>query len=157
MKPTVYIESSIVSYLTAKPSRDIVLAAHQQITYDWWQFAKSRFESYSSQVTINEISVGDADAAKRRLDAIEGMSLLEVRAEPADLAKILILQGALPQKASLDALHIAVATIHQMQYLLTWNCKHIANATTRPTIERIIHNAGFTAPIIATPEELQGE
>jgi predicted nucleic acid-binding protein len=157
MKPTVYIESSIVSYLTAKPSRDIVLAAHQQITYDWWQFAKPHFEMYSSQITINEISAGDAEAANRRLDAIKGISLLDVNAEVTDLAKRLLSQGALPEKASLDALHIAVAAVHQMQYLLTWNCKHIANAVMRPTIERIIHDVGFIAPIIATPEELQGE
>jgi len=153
----VYIESSIFSYLTAKPSRDIVLAAHQQITYDWWQFEKPYFDVYSSQVTINEISAGDTNAAERRLDATESIVLLDISTESSYLAQALLSEGALPHKASLDALHIAIAAVHQIRYLLTWNCKHIANATMRPIIERIIHNAGFTAPIIATPEELQGE
>lgn len=157
MKPTVYIESSIFTYLTAKPSRDIVLAAHQQITLDWWQYEKPNFELFTSQTTINEISNGDALAAERRLQAAASMPLLDVSIEATNLARVLIMDGALPQKAFLDALHIAVAAVHQMQYLLTWNCKHIANAVMRPKIEHLINYTGFISPIIATPEELGAE
>ncbi len=134
-----------------------MLAAHQQITLDWWQFEKPHFEVFTSQATINEISGGDTSAAERRLKAAEAMTLLDIREEASDLALRMVSEGALPQKAFLDALHIAIAAVHQIQYLLTWNCKHIANATMRPTIERIIFNAGFLPPIIATPEELGAE
>jgi predicted nucleic acid-binding protein len=154
MRNTVYIETSIFSYLTAKTSRDIVLAAHQHLTQDWWQFTKPNFDVYSSQITMNEISAGDPEAAQRRVLSAGNIALLDVNADATYLAKLLLDVGALPPKAALDALHIAVAAVHQMEYLLTWNCKHIANAIMRPIIERTINQHGYRAPIIATPEEL---
>ncbi len=126
MKLKVYIETSVISYLTARPSRDLVTAAHQQLTIDWWEDRSTDFDLYISQLVVREASAGDEDAAKRRLNVVEQIPLLELNEEVLTLAHSLVEDGPLPQKASEDALHIAVATVHGMDFLLTWNCKHIA-------------------------------
>jgi hypothetical protein len=157
MKPKAYIETSVISYYTARPSRDLIVAAHQEITHDWWDNQRSDYDLYTSQVVQDEASAGDPEAAGKRIQALQGIELLDVSDEAADLAEKLLAQKCLPKKAAEDALHIAIATIHRMDYLITWNCKHIANAQMRSAIENAIHQNGYQPPIICTPEELLGE
>lgn len=152
-KPTLYIETSIVSYLTAFGSRDLVLAAHQELTRGWWE-SRDTFRLFASQVVIEEASAGDVGAASRRLDALRDIPLLNLTDDALQLASRLVRDGGLPQKARLDAFHVAIATVHGMDYLLTWNCKHIANATLRGKIENICKAAGYQPAIICTPFEL---
>ena len=157
MKPTVYIETTIVSYLTARPSRDVILAAHQQITDEWWHERRSHFDLFTSQPVVDEAAEGDEEAARRRLQQLEEVPLLEITEEVANLAERLLLEGPIPQKAAVDAVHIATAAVHVMDYLLTWNCKHIANAAMRNKIEAVIRSEGCRPPILCTPEELLEE
>jgi predicted nucleic acid-binding protein len=131
----VYIETSIVSYLTASPSRDLVRAAHQEVTTEWWA-GRSGFELYISQFVLDEASAGDPAAAAKRLDALRGISLLDVTKDATLLAGKLLGSGALPANARIDAFHVAVATAHGMDYLLTWNYTHIANAAIRVKSKR---------------------
>lgn len=149
----VYIETTIPSYLVARSSRDLVVAAHQQITQEWWD-RRSQFELFVSQLVLREASAGDDDTAVKRLSLLEEVSILELTEEANDLASELLKQGALPKNATVDALHIAIAVVNGMDYLLTWNCAHIANATMRGTIEHICRTKGYEPPVICTPEEL---
>jgi len=153
MSARVYVETSIVSYLSARTSRDVVLAAHQQLTRRWWR-GRHNYSLLVSQVVLDEAAVGDPKARVRRLKALRGIPILSLTDEATQLAGELVRRGALPKKATVDALHIAIAAAHQVDYLLTWNCKHIANATMRVTIETICRSAGLRPPIICTPEEL---
>ncbi len=148
-----YVETSVVSYLTAWPSRDLVRAAHQQVTREWWATRES-FELYISQFVLDEAAAGDGVAAAQRLEALRDVPLLNVTEDVIRLATDLVAGGGLPAKARVDALHVAVATVHGMDFLLTWNCAHIANASTRGTIEELCRAAGFEPPIICTPLEL---
>lgn len=156
MKPTVYLETTIPSYLTAWPSRDLVRAAHQQITREWWA-RREAFELYSSRLVVQECQAGDAQAAADRLAALAGIPLLQQEAAVAELAEALLRDVPLPPNAAADALHIATAAVHGMHYLLTWNCNHIANVALRPRIEAVCRAAGFEPPLICTPEELPTE
>ena len=157
MKPSVYIETTIPSYLTAWHSPSLVMAANQEATRRWWEVSRPHFELFISQVVLKEAGIGDKKAAKRRLSVIEGMPELEVSTEAEVLATRLLVKSALPEKAKIDALHIAVAAVHGIEYLLTWNCKHIANAVMRPKIEGICRAADYEPPIICTPLELMEE
>jgi predicted nucleic acid-binding protein len=156
MAERVYIETTIVSYLTAWPSRDVVIAGHQQVTREWWDTCRANYELCVSQLVLDESAAGDAQAAQDRLAVLQPMTVLETTPAALDLAKELIQKGALPAKAAGDALHIAVATVHAIPYLLTWNCRHLANATMRPVIESVCTSMGYKAPIVCTPEELLG-
>ena len=155
MAERVYIETTVVSYLTARPHRDVVVAGHQQSTKEWWEEFRHDFQLCISELVIQEAGSGDPQAAQERLDVLKGLLLLETRQEAQDLAKELVLAGALPAKAFEDALHIAVAAHQKIPYLLTWNLRHMANATMRPLIETVCASQGYKAPIICTPEELQ--
>lgn len=157
MKPKVYLETSVVSYLAAWPSRDLVTAAHQQITHEWWKTEADGHELFVSEVVVTEASGGDADAAARRAEILKGITVLEQTDEATTLAEEFVRRVPLPQKAAVDALHIAVAVINGMDYLLTWNCAHIANATLRPRVEAVCREMGYEPPAICTPEELLGE
>jgi hypothetical protein len=150
---TVYIETSIPSYLTAKASRNLIVVAHQELTKEWWE-TRHRFELFISEVVLNEISLGDPEAVKRRIDIVTDLSLLELTEKSRQFAHHLIRLNLVPQRALADALHIAIAATTSMDYLLTWNCKHIANATTRPKIEDLCREMNLTPPVICTPEEL---
>ncbi len=154
MKPKVYIETTVVSYLTAWPSRDVVIAGHQQTTRDWWRDAGERFELVASELVIDEASEGDSEAARDRLAVLASVTLLEATSDAAQLARTLIESGAIPEKAAEDAAHIAIAVTNGVDYLVTWNCRHIANATIRSLVERVCRNAGFEPTIICTPGEL---
>jgi len=145
-----------VSYLTARLSRDLIVAGHQQITHDWWDSRRGDYELCVSQLVFEESGDGDPQAAQERLDVLAKMMVLEIREEAVELAEELVQAGALPAKAGNDALHIAVAATHRIPYVLTWNCRHMANATRRKQIERTCAGKGFQAPIICTPEELMG-
>lgn len=153
MKPKVYLETTILGYLTALPSRDLIIAAHQQITRDWWE-KRERFDLFVSRAVVSEAGAGDAEAAARRLGAVKGLPILDAGHEVVGFADSLIAVAAVPQRAAVDAVHIAIATLNGMDYLLTWNCAHIANAAARPRIEEACRAAGLQAPIICTPEEL---
>lgn len=154
MKQSVYIETTIFSYLTARLSSDLIVAGHQKFTELWWEERRELFDCYISQVVLSEISRGDKQAAERRIAKSNDIPLLNVNQSSRDLAMLLLAKGGLPQKAEVDALHIAVAAVNHVDFLLTWNCTHIANAMMRPKIEEIIREAGYSPPIISTPEEL---
>ncbi len=157
MKPKLYIENSIVSYLTAYPSRDIITAARQELTRQWWNAKRLDYDLYISEFVLSEASVGDLEMVARRLNALNGIPEIELTETTAALAEVLVKEGPLPEKAALDALHIAVAVAGGVHYLLTWNFKHLANATIRNQIERMCRSKGYEPPIICTPEELLGE
>jgi predicted nucleic acid-binding protein len=156
MKPKLYLETSIVSYLTARPSHDLIRAAHQQVTRDWWE-SRSSFDLYLSQFVLDEAKAGNAEAAARRLSVLAGASLLELTPEARSLAREILGRGGMPPKAYVDAAHVALAAVHGLDYLLTWNCSHIANATMRGKIEWICRSTGFEPPVICTPVELVKE
>jgi len=125
---TVYLETTFISYLVALPSRDLIVAAHQQVTNDWWANRKIKYECYISEIVVDEASSGDENEIKKRLAIIDELMLLDLTEEANTLTKAILNIGVIPQKAVRDAAHIAVATVHEANYLLTWNCKHIANA-----------------------------
>ena len=154
MSSTVYLETSIIGYLTSRPSRDLITAANQQLTHDWWNDHRQNFDLFISQFVINECSDGDPVAAQERLDVLADIRQLDVTDEVDNLAEELLKQVPLPEKAEVDALHIAVATVHGIELLLTWNCTHIANAALRPRIEAICRSLGYEPPTICTPQEL---
>lgn len=154
MSSTVYIETSIIGYLTSRPSRDLVTAANQQLTHDWWNEHRENFDLFISQFVIDECTLGDALAAKERLEMIAAIQQLAVTESVETLADALVRQVPLPEKAQVDALHIGIATVCNMEYLLTWNCTHIANAVLRPQIEAICRSFGYEPPTICTPQEL---
>ncbi|MFV0387270.1 MAG: type II toxin-antitoxin system VapC family toxin [Pyrinomonadaceae bacterium] len=153
---TVYIETTVISYLTAWLSRDLIRAAHQQITQEWWHNRRNDFEIFVSEFVIIESSAGDLEAAEERLAALEGIALLDVNLEVENLAKSLVSEKAVPEKSVTDALHIAVAAVHGVDYLLSWNCKHIANAEMQNAIKNVCEKHGCKFPRICTPEELLG-
>jgi hypothetical protein len=157
MKPRVYLETTIPSYLTAWPSRDLVRAAHQQITRDWWDKRRAVFELFISQVVLRECQAGDATAAAERLKILQDLPLLEQTEEATRLAQALVDRVPLPERAAVDALHVAIAAVHGVDYLLTWNCTHIANATLRDPIESVCRENGYEPPAICTPDELLAE
>ena len=149
----VYVETSIISYLRSRPSRDVVIAGHQALTRRWWR-ARRNYSLFASQVVADEAALGDRAASAKRLRALRGIPRLTLSPEATQLAEALLRRGALPQRASVDAFHIAIAAAHAVDYLLTWNCKHLANAAMRGTIEATCRASGFAPPIICTPEEL---
>ena len=153
----VYIETSLISYLTARPSWDVVVAARQQITLEWWERRRRDFKLVTSELVLDEAGRGDPDEAPKRLALLEDMVLLQVTAEAEELAGAIIAEGVLPDRAFADALHIAVATVHEVDYLVTWNCAHIANAEILPRVGEICSSLGFRLPVVCTPDELMGE
>ena len=152
-KSKVYIETTIVSYLVASPTADLIQAAHQQATRNWWA-GRNRFDLFVSRAVIAEAERGAHDAAARRVEALRGIPNLQFGRNVAALAGRLMQSGTLPPKARLDAAHVAVAAVNGMDYLLTWNLRHLANATIRGKIEGVCRDAGTVPPIICTPEEL---
>jgi hypothetical protein len=134
-----------------------MIAGHQQITREWWKKRKREFDLYISQFVVDEVKVGSDEAARERLKAISGLPLLDITKEVESLAIRILASGVVPVKASTDAAHIAIATVHGIDYLMTWNCVHLANATITKTVARICRQEGFECPVICTPEELLGE
>ncbi len=154
VKPRVYVDTTVVSYLTAKPSRDIVTAAHQQVTQEWWRSAAQRFDLVASDVVRDEASGGDPQAARARLEKLSPLAVLAFSAEAAALAEKLLGAGDLPRAARQDAVHIAIAVTNSVDYLVTWNLRHMANAIARTATERTCRRAGYRPTAICTPEQL---
>jgi len=153
-KPSVYIETTIISYLTAQPSRDLVIAAHQQITAEWWANVRPQVECCISPFVIDEASRGDAIYAQKRLDAIAEFALLEVNKEITELAETYFEELQIPEKAKIDAFHLALAAWHKMDYILSWNSKHIASGRVQKRLQQINARLKVHTPVVCTPEEL---
>ncbi|MEH2035339.1 type II toxin-antitoxin system VapC family toxin [Nostoc sp.] len=157
MSETVYIETSIVGYLTARPSNNLILMANLEATREWWDTRRYQFMLYISQVVLDEVARGDTEIATKRLEIVRDFPLLEISEAVQNLAAQFLAKSSLPPKAADDALHIAAATIYGLDYLLTWNCKHIANAKIQKKLAQISLDAGYELPILCTPYELMGE
>jgi hypothetical protein len=154
VKRRVYIETTVISYLASRPSRDVVVAGRQQLTHTWWERRRSGFDLVISQVVLDEARAGDPDAAGHRLALTAGLPLLDMTPEVGTLAATLIEQVPLPSQAAADAAHIAVAACHGVEFVLTWNVAHIANAVLRRRVEAVCRAQGYAAPILCTPDEL---
>lgn len=154
---SVYLETTIFSYLVARPSREVVVAGHQQTTADWWARRRHEFVCVISDFLITEISRGDAAPSAARLRLVEGLPRLRTTPEVLDLAKRFVEGGVLPPNAEGDALHLALALVGQVNYLLTWNCAHLANAQLLGRMQRVAAQAGRRLPVICTPDELMGD
>ena len=157
MSETVYIETSILGYLTARSTKDLILVANIEITRDWWEFRRNAFILYTSEAVLDEVAQGDAEIAAQRLEILRDFPLLALNQAVQDLAAQFLARSSLPPKAKVDAIHIAAATIHGMDYLLTWNCKHIANAQIQGKLAEISLDFGYVLPILCTPNELMGD
>lgn len=154
MKKAVYIESSVISYLTARPSNDLIKSARQAITEEWWQKEKANYDIFVSALVEEEISHGNNEAAEKRLKITKYIPNLSISEQAENIATSLISSGAVPKNSEEDALHIGIATAHGVHFLLTWNFKHINNAETKNIINQTIEELGYLAPILCSPEEL---
>ena len=154
VKPRVYVETTIPSYLGARPSRDLIVAAHQQITSQWWTTQRVHYWLYVSQFVVDEASEGAPDAVRERLAVLKGLPDLEINEEVRSLAGAIVRAGLIPRKKAADAAHVAVAAVHSMDFLLTWNCQHLANARMETAMRRFCAEQGFSCPVICTPEQL---
>jgi hypothetical protein len=143
LKSKIYIETSITSYLTARLRSDVRVLANQQTTLEWWESRSDAFALFISEFVLAELGLGDADAAQRRMEAIAGVAELDATDAVRSLGKVLILEGAIPSKAEIDAYHIAISAVHGLEYLLTWICTHIANAVMRSKIELVCRDQGY--------------
>lgn len=156
MKRRVYIETSVASYLTARPSRDLVVAAHQELTVEWWTNHRRRFDLYISDIVLREAAQGDPLAAAKRLAVLEGIDVLALDDSARELARLFVERRLIPEKAVEDAFHVAVATTQGMNFVLTWNCRHIANAEVTGRIEALCLELGYWMPTLCTPLQIMG-
>jgi len=154
MKYKVYIETSVISYLTARPSRDLIVAAHQESTRIWWSDMKDNFELYISQLVIDEVQKGDFEASSRRMEQINNFRKLNLTNSVTELAFHLVSSKAVPKNSVEDAFHISFSAVHKMDFLLTWNFKHIANAVAKKKIESSVNAFGYKLPLLCSPLEL---
>lgn len=152
----VYIETSIVSHASARPSQDPVVRVLQDQARNWWDVERANFELVTSQIVLDEAALGDPIAASERLNLLSDMRLIRVDKRVENLANAIISQSLMPRKAYIDALHVACAVMGNVQYLLTLNCRHIANAHTLPRIYSTIERMGYVRPLICTPAEFLG-
>ena len=153
MRATLYLETSVISYLASTPSNNLIIAGNQATTREWWS-KRHAFEMFVSQLVVNEASAGDPEQAAKRLQLIEGLPILNIADSAEDLARLLLARVPLPDRASDDALHIAIAAVNGLEILVTWNCRHIANFAMRPRIEYVLRQADVEPPTICTPQEL---
>lgn len=155
---TIYIETSIIGYLTARSRDAVIFQARQQLTKEWWEGYRGKYELVTSQLVIDEAAAGDPAAAEERIVLLGDLPLLDIQhPDVQSLADKLIANHLLPEKAAADARHVAVSTVFGVEYLLTWNCKHIANAETLPKIYKMLRESGFDPPLVVTPEEFSGD
>lgn len=157
MKESLYLETTVVSYYTSKPSRDIIVLAHQEITREWWYKAIKRFDCFISEVVVEEVSLGDRESAKRRLEELKNFPHLELNDKVEEMAQVYMERLEFPKKSFRDAVHLAVASVHNIDYLITWNCTHLANGEVIKKLMKINGSFGIHTPIICTPEELMEE
>ena len=156
MKRKIYLETTIASYLAARSSRDLVVAAHQSLTLEWWADQRARFDLFVSDLVLQEASKGDAVAAAKRMELLKDIPILQTSEAAIQLAGSLIQAGLIPRGSTADALHIAIATTQGMEFLLTWNCRHIANAEVIERFESLLSGLGYRMPMLCTPEQLMG-
>ena len=154
IKPKVYVETTVVSYLVARPSHDVTLASRQQATRQLWEERADHFDFIISNVVVSEIREGDPIAAQRRLEVLANLTVLDMSPEANTLAQNLINAGAVPENLRPDAQHIAIATVNNIEYLISWNYKHIVNETKRQLINQVCRASGFQPPLLCTPAEL---
>jgi len=154
MKPTLYVETSVVGYCTGRASRDLIIAGRQQITRDWWENERRKYSLHISALVLQESQRGEPEAIKRRELALRGIPLLGTMGQTEELAEALIKNGPIPAEYPEDALHIALASTNGMGFLLTWNFRHINNARMKWDVMRIVARFGCECPVICTPEEL---
>lgn len=157
MVKKVYIETTIISYLTARPSKNILATAWQELTKEWWTHRRAYFDLFTSELVLAEAYKGDAEAAQRRLNHLADIPIIATTDSAIEFARRLINEGPLPEKAIDDALHIALSAVHRIDYLMTWNFKHIDNAEMKPSIRELCVLHGYHYPEICTPQELMGE
>lgn len=151
---SIYLETSIIGYLASRPGTDIVFAANRLMTLEWWQNHRTAFELFISQAVVDECSADDPLAAHERHVYLDGIPVLMIHTETESLAREIMQHVGLPAKAAIDAIHIATAALNKIDYLLTWNCKHIANPAFRHRIEDALEDAGLRSPVICTPQEI---
>jgi hypothetical protein len=154
---TIYIETTVVSYLVANPSRDSILAAHQQVTRQWWQDERQRYQCVTSEEVWREAALGDAEMSRRRTEALAGMTVLLVEDAARNLAREILVEMILPPAAASDAVHAAVASLNQVNILLTWNCRHLANPHLLRRLREFMARRALTLPEICTPIELAAQ
>lgn len=157
MKRRIYIETTVISYLTARPSRDLVLAGRQEITREYWPRLIQEFDVFISLLVLQEAERGDPEAVRKRLDIVADLPVLDVTVEVDRLSQKLIQARAIPTECSEDAIHVAVAAMNGIDFLITWNFAHLNNAFTRSMIRDVIEEAGFDCPEICSPDEIFGE
>ena len=157
MQKRVYIETTVASYLTARPNRELIVAAHHELTVDWWTNHRQRFDIYISDIVLREAARGDESAAAKRLAQLEGLAVLDIDDRAGDLARLFVKRGLIPAKATEDALHVSIATCNGIDFLLTWNGKHIANAEVVQRLEAVLQEMGYRIPVLCTPEQLMGD
>jgi hypothetical protein len=153
----IYIESTIPSYVVARPARDLLQAAHQQTTKDWWELKRFGHDLFTSQVVLSEISAGETAMAQKRLEVLAGVAVLRVNDAAENLTLQILASGLLPAAADRDAAHIALATVFEMDILLSWNCRHIANAAIQARLRHLVEKSGLALPVLCTPDELTGD
>lgn len=154
MNSTVYLETTIFSYLTARLSNNPILAGNMASTAQWWDHRRHAYDLYTSRLVVDEAASGDSDAAAKRLKLINSLPHLPIPNSAIILSNALVDNAALPKNAHADALHVAICAIHGVNYLLTWNCRHLANVTLRTKIEQTCRDYGYEPPLICTPLEL---
>ncbi len=154
IREKIYLETSVISFLTARPSRDLLGLAKQELTRQWWGENSTAYDFYISDPVLEEIRKGDKVAALHRMELVADLPVLDINDEVVALSHLLLSAKILPAKAALDILHVAIAAAHGMSYLATWNCRHLNNAALKRQIQREIAAAGYNEVIIATPEEL---
>lgn len=157
MEQRIYLETTIPSFLTARSSNNLILVGEQELTRQWWEARRDDFDILVSELVLEECGKGDAEAAARRLAVISDLDILQIDEEVVDLTDAIMQSGIIPAKAAADAAHIAIASRHGIDYLLTWNCRHIANAEIIRQIAAAVRQAGYELPVICTPRELSGE
>ncbi len=153
----IYVESTIPSYLVARPARDLLQAARQQTSRDWWELKRHQHELFTSQIVLAEIASGETEMAKQRLKKLAGIPVLRVNEEAEEFTAQILGSGLLPAAADRDAGHIALATVFEMDILLSWNCRHIANASIQGRLRKLAEKFGLDLPVLCTPDELTGE
>ncbi len=154
MKQKVYIETTIISYLAARISKNTIVAGRQVLTQEWWDQCRCLFDLVVSELVFQEAADGDPEVSRKRIDYVSEINSLTISDEAVQLAEALVLKGGIPQQFGEDALHIAICATNGIDFLLTWNCKHLANAKLRYKIQEIVENEGYQCPVICTPAEL---
>lgn len=150
----IYIETSVVSFLRQRPASHVVAAARQLLTRRWWDLERFKYQLVTSQYVIDEAALGDPELASERLELLRDLPLLALDEEIQTIADEIMRRAILPLKAQVDALHISIAAYHRIDFLLTWNCTHIANARILPRLHAVLRDLGHAMPIICTPEEM---